>query len=230
MTYDRLTCLVALLMLTGSPAHAKKAKRFQQIKQAPLPEDSRELLQDSLPDVPKQVLACTGVFARDTSHAKLAAEFGPRNVVYREVDGAGGVKNKATVLFDEDPTRRAVVIWRDAAAKAGPVSIEISAPSTWIGPGGIHNGLPLKEVESLNGGAFRIKGFESANGGLASNFKGALGAPPGGCTVTVRFEPGIANPLPPKFSAITGDKDIPSSNPLMRRTRAQVSEWTVNYP
>jgi hypothetical protein len=45
----------------------------------------------------------------------------------------------------------------------------------------------------------------------------------------VRFEPGVANPLPPKFAAITGDKEVASSNPLMRRARPQVSEWTVNY-
>lgn len=229
MTSDKLTCLVALIMLTGSPALAKKAKRFQEIKQAPLPADSKALLQETLPETPKHVLACTGAFARDTSHAKLVAEFGARNVVFKEVDGPDGAKDKATVLFDEDPTRRAVVFWHDAAAKAGPASIDISAPSTWIGPGGIHNGLPLAEVERLNGGAFKIKGFDSANAGLASGFKGALGAPSGGCTLTVRFEPGIANSLPSKFSAITGDKEVPSSNPLMRRTRAQVSEWTVNY-
>jgi hypothetical protein len=228
MTYDKLTCLVALIMLTGSPAYAKKAKRFPEIKQAPLPEDSKELLQQTLPETPKHVLACNGVFARDSTHAKLAAEFGQKNVVFKEVDGADGAKDKATVLFDEDPTRRAVVVWRDTAAKAGPASITVGAPSTWIGPGGIHNGLPLKEVENINGGAFKIKGFESKASGMASSFKGVLGAPPGGCTLTVRFEPGIANPLPPKFSAITGDKDVPSSNPLMRRTRAQVSEWTVN--
>jgi hypothetical protein len=229
MTSDKLTCLVALLMLTGSPAYAKKPKRFQPIKQAPLPADSKELLQETLPAVPKHVLACAGAFARDSSHAKLAAEFGAKNVVFKEVDGPDGAKDKATVLFDEDPTRRAVVFWHDAGAKAGPALIDISAPSTWIGPGGIHNGLPLAEVERLNGGAFKIKGFGSKASGVASSFKGVLGAPPGGCTLTVRFEPGIANPLPPKFSAITGDKDVPSSNPLMRRTRAQVSEWTVNY-
>jgi hypothetical protein len=31
------------------------------------------------------------------------------------------------------------------------------------------------------------------------------------------FEPGIANPLPPKFAAITGDNEVVSPNPLMRR-------------
>ncbi|NVN87884.1 MAG: hypothetical protein HXX15_17540 [Rhodopseudomonas sp.] len=65
--------------------------------------------------------------------------------------------------------------------------------------------------------------------GFVPAFKGALGTPAGGCTLTVRIEPGIANPLPAKFAAITGDKEVPSSNSLMRRARPQVSEWTQNY-
>jgi hypothetical protein len=42
------------------------------------------------------------------------------------------------------------------------------------------------------------------------------------------FEPGIANPLPLKFAAITGDNEVVSPNPLMRRA-AQISQRTGNY-
>jgi hypothetical protein len=42
------------------------------------------------------------------------------------------------------------------------------------------------------------------------------------------FEPGVANPLPPELAAITGDKEVVSPNPLMRRARPQVSQRTVN--
>jgi hypothetical protein len=44
----------------------------------------------------------------------------------------------------------------------------------------------------------------------------------------VRFQPEIANPLPPKFAAITGDKEVMRSNPLIRRAWPEVSEWTLN--
>lgn len=231
--------LVTLLALAVSPLHAKKSRsparqekqrqEKQEPKQEPLPAEEQLLLQDTLPDAPKRVLACAGAFAPDSSHAKLIAEFGAKNVTYRDVEEAGR-KDKASVLFDDDPTRRAVVFWRDAAAKANPLAIAVGAPSTWTGPGGIHNGLPLKEVEKLGGGAFKLTGFDGKNSGLAARFKGALAAPAGGCTLTVRFEPGIANPLPKKFAAITGDKEVPSSHPLMRRARPQVSEWTLSYP
>ena len=41
---------------------------------------------------------------------------------------------------------------------------------------------------------------------------------------------GIANPLPAKYAEITGNKTIASTNKLLRRTRAQVSEWGIGYP
>ena len=231
MTYDKLICLAALLALTGTPLHAKKAKRppAPVQKQEPLPQDSQGLLQQSLPETPKHVLACDGAFAKDTTHAKLVAEFGAKNVIFKEIDGAEGTRDKATVLFDDDPTRRAVVYWRDPGTKANPSAINVGAPSTWVGPGGIHNGLPLKEVEKLNGGAFKLNGFGWDGGGFTQGLKGALAEIPGGCKLSVRFEPGIANPLPAKFAAIIGDKEVPSSSALMRRARPQVSEWTVNY-
>jgi hypothetical protein len=226
MNSARLILLAALCALASAPAQARKPKP---VAAEPLPAESQTLLQDSLPETPKHRLGCDGPFARDTTHDKLAAEFGAKNVAFKQVDGTEGSSDKATVLFDDDPTRRVVVYWRDAAGKANPGSILISAPSTWVGPGGVHNGLPLKEVEKLNGGAFNLSGFGWNGGGLVSGFKGALAGAAGGCTLTVRFEPGIANPLPPKFAAISGDKQVPSSNPLMRRARPQVSEWSVNY-
>jgi hypothetical protein len=223
MIFGKWTGLAGLLLLAAAPLQARSPKP------APLPDDAPALLQNSLPAQPKQELACAGVFAKDTTHAKLTAEFGAKNVVFKEIDGAEGTKDKATVLFDEDPTRRAVVYWNDDKIKRNPRSILIGAPSTWVGPGGIHNGLPLQEVEKLNGGAFKLNGFGWEGGGFVSGFKGALATAPGGCTLTVRFEPGIANPLPAKFAGITGDKEVLSSNPLMRRARPQISEWTVNY-
>src|SRR3954466_8160801 len=151
LTSDRLLCAAALLLLASSPLHAKSARppARPEATREPIQNDQPGLLQDKLPETPKYVLACSGIFGRDTSHAKLAAEFGARNVVFKEVDGQEGTKDKATVLFDDDPTRRAVVYWRDLKARASPTRIDVNAPSTWSGPGGIRNGLPLKEVEKL---------------------------------------------------------------------------------
>jgi hypothetical protein len=36
--------------------------------------------------------------------------------------------------------------------------------------------------------------------------------------------------LPARYAEITGDKTIVSTNKLLRKTRAQVSEWAIGYP
>lgn len=223
-----LICLAAPLIVATSPAEARAAKSKSDSRTEQPAADETDL--DNVADAPPApVLACGGSFARTTSHTKLAAEFGEKNVVYKDVDGLAGRKIKATVLFENDPVKQIIIMWRDQNARNGISSITASAPSTWIGPGGIRNGLPLKQVEKLNGGTFSINGFDWDSGGFASGFKGQFASPPGGCMLSVRFEPGIANPLPKKFAAIVGDRKIPSSDRLMRRAKPMVSEWSVSY-
>jgi hypothetical protein len=223
-----LICLAAPLIVATTPAEPRTAKSKSDSRTEQPVADETDL--DNIADAPRApVLACGGSFARTASHAKLATEFGEKNVVYREIEGPAGRRIKATILFENDPVRQIIVTWRDQAARNGISSITASAPSTWIGPGGIRNGLPLKQVEKLNGGTFSINGFDWDGGGFASGFKGQFAAPPGGCVLSVRFEPGIANPLPKKFTAIVGDRRIPSSDRLMRRAKPMVSEWSVSY-
>ncbi|MBN8980571.1 MAG: hypothetical protein J0I29_04715 [Rhizobiales bacterium] len=185
---------------------------------------------DNLKDAPKPPeLLCSGPFAKDTSHAKLEAAFGAKNVAYKDVELPGNYMKKATVIFDNDPTKRAVFFWRDDKTRANPSSILVEAPSTWSGPGGIRNGLPLKDLEKANGGSFSIVAFGGVNGGLASGLKGPFVNITGGCTVQPRFEPGIANPLPPRYASVTGEQTLVSNNFMLRRVRPQISEWRVNY-
>jgi hypothetical protein len=176
----------------------------------------------------RDAIGCDGAFAKDTSHAKLVTAFGAKNVTFKEVDAAEGSKEKATVLFDDDPTRRIVVFWHDDKNRTRPSIINISAPSLWVGPGGIGNGLKLTDVEKLNGKPFKLAGFDWDGGGFVRELDGRL--KPAGCNLVIRFEPGIANPLPARYAEVTGDKTIVSSNKLLRRTRAQVSEWGIGYP
>jgi hypothetical protein len=184
--------------------------------------------QDNYQPVKRDSLACEGPFAKDTSHAKLVTAFGLKHVVFKEVDGAEGSREKATVLFDDDPTRRIVVYWHDEKARARPSMVSVSAPSLWVGPGGVGNGMTLADVEKLNGKAFKLAGFDWGGGGFVRELDGKL--KPASCNLVIRFEPGIASPLPARYAEITGDKLIVSNNKLLRRTRAQVSEWGIGYP
>ena len=219
MPLQQIPLITALVLATATPALAQSAA-------APATADT----QDDYRPQKRETIACGGPFARDTSHAKLAAAFGAKNVTFREVDGAEGAREKATVLFDDDPTRRIVVFWHDDKSRARPRKVSVGAPSLWLGPGGVGNGMQLKELEKLNGKAFKLSGFEWDGGGFVRELDDRLRSPPGGCTLVVRFEPGIANPLPPRYAEIIGDKIIVSSNKLLRRTRAQVSEWGIGYP
>ena len=178
---------------------------------------------------PAPQLNCAGPFAKDTSHAKLVSEFGDKNVAFKDVETPGHIIVKATVIVDNDPTKRAVIFWGDNKARNKLSSILIEAPSRWQGPGGIRNGLPLKELEKLNGGSFSMVAFGGVNGGNVSGLKGPFVNIAGGCTLVPRFEPGIANPLPPRYASVTGEQTLVSTNFMLRRVRAQIGEWRVNY-
>jgi len=205
--------LIGACLLAGAPPAAAQSA-----------DDTKDNLQPQKRDA----IGCDGAFAKDTTQAKLTAAFGAKNVIFKQVDGAEGSKENATVLFDDDPTKRVVVFWHDEKSRARPSMISVSAPSLWTGPGGVGNGMKLTDAEKLNGKPFKLAGFDWGGGGFVRELDGKL--KPSGCNLVIRFEPGIANPLPAKYAEITGDKTILSNNKLLRRTRAQVSEWGIGYP
>lgn len=214
--------LICAFALTSADAAKKAAKPAE-----PMAQDTSL---NNLKDAPKAPsLACEGPFAKDTTHDKLAAAFGVKNVAFKDVDVTNNVLTKATVLFDGDPTRRLVVFWKDNKTRSKPLSITVEAPSTWTGPGSVRNGLTLKDLEKLNGGGFSVTGFGGVGGGEASKLNSPFVDLPGDCTLKIRFEPGIANPLPPRFASVTGDVLIASTNLVLRRVRPQIVQWSINY-
>jgi len=219
--------LVLFSVFTHSGADAAKKTEKPARPSEPLAQDTSL---NNLKDAPKAPpLACDGPFGKDTTHTKLVTEFGAKNVVFKDVAVISDVKTQASIVFDEDPTKRVVVYWKDSKTRTKPASVSIEAPSTWTGPGGVRNGLTLKDLEKLNGGGFSMTGFGSIGGGEISGLKGPLADVPGDCTLKIKLEPGIANPLPPRFAPVTGDQLIPSKNLVLRRVRPQVSQWSVNY-
>jgi hypothetical protein len=223
--FSRMTCSNSLRRLALAAALSLSGAMYASAQSAP---PTATDVQDNLQPQKRDAIGCEGAFARDTTHARLVTAFGAQNVTFKEVDAAEGPKEKATVLFDDDPTRRVLVFWHDERTRARPSMINISAPSLWIGPGGIGNGMKLSEVVKLNGKPFKLAGFDWHGGGFVRDLDGKLKQ--SSCNLVIRFEPGIANPLPAKYAEITGDKTIASTNRLLRRTRAQVSEWGIGYP
>src|SRR5262245_35376609 len=96
-----------------------------------------------------RVVTCSGVFAKDTSHLKLATAFNSDNVAFGEVDGADGSRLKASVLFPKEPRRRLEVLWLDEGARSGVSVIAINGQSGWTGPKGLALKMPLASLERL---------------------------------------------------------------------------------
>jgi len=214
--------LICSLAITGAEAARNSAKPAE-----PMAQDTSLNNVKDAPQAPS--LACEGPFAKDTTHDKLVAAFGAKNVAFKEVDVTSNVLTKATVLFDADPTRRLVVFWKDDKSRTRPIAVTIDAPSTWTGPGGVRNGLTLRDLERLNGGNFSVTGFGGIGGGEASKLGGPFVNLPGNCTLKIRFAPGIASPLPSRFASVTGDVLIASTNLVLRRVRPQVEQWSIHY-
>src|SRR5262249_24829674 len=93
------------------------------------------------PPAAPRAVACSGAFAKDSSHLKLATVYQSENVVFTEVEASEGKKLMASVLFPKDAKRRLEVWWQNEASRTGIHLIVISGHSTWTAPKGLKIGL-----------------------------------------------------------------------------------------
>lgn len=177
-----------------------------------------------------QAITCEGPFAKDSSDARIAETFGQENVVFSIVEGPEGTKLNATVVFPKDAKRRLEILWHDHAARARPSSVVLAGGSTWVGPGGVHLGAPLAEVEKQNGRPFRLAGFGGDYGGSVMDWQGgALDKLAGACRLGLRFDVDSRAPQAAR-AKVSGDAEFLSSDPEMRAVKPKVSEMFLHYP
>ena len=175
------------------------------------------------------IIACSGVFAKDSSHTKLASAFQSRNVSSTQVDNNVGGKTTASVIYAKDPKRRLEVWWSKSASKSDTHLIVINGQSDWIAPGELHLGLTLAELEKLNGKAFKLSGFDRDHVATLSDWDGGtLSALAGGCKVGISLR---ADPKTPAaaLSALPADRAFASSDASLRAANPTVSEILVAY-
>ena len=174
------------------------------------------------------VVVCNGVFAKDSSHQKLAIAFADKNVAYTQVDSGTGAR-MASVLFGKDPKRRLEVWWSDPVSRSHTHLIVINGHSDWIAPGGLTLGRTLAEVDKLNGKPFKLLGFNKDGVAALSDWDGgALATLPGGCKLGLSLR---ADPNAPASArgALTADREYGSADAAMRAVKPTVSEILVGY-
>ena len=172
-------------------------------------------------------MTCGGVFAKDSTHLKLAIKYDSRNIVFGEVDGPDGTRIKATILYPNDPKRRLEVIWNNDAARTDMSLIVINGQSQWVAPKGLKLGTPLAALEKINGRPFKISGFGADGSASVTGWEGgALTSLPGGCKVGVRLHgrrqgAGEARPR--------GEKEMLSNDANLKAIKPTVAEILIGY-
>jgi hypothetical protein len=208
----------------AAPAQAKTSPDGEELLDTPAKKPAA-----AAAATPALTVACSGPFAKDSSHLKLAIKYDSRNLTFGEVDGPEGSKIPGTILFSNDPKRRLEVIWAKEGARSETSVIAINGKSQWSAPKGMKLGLPLAALEKANGRPFKLSGFDPEGGtGVAGWEGGALGSLPGGCKIGMRF---AADPKAPQEAraAVAGDKEILSSDAGVRALKPTVVEILIGY-
>jgi hypothetical protein len=175
------------------------------------------------------VVTCGGVFAKDTTHLKLATKYDSRNVVSGDVDGPDGTKIPASIIFPNDSRRRLEVLWKNDAARTDPSVISINGKSQWTAPKGLKLGMPLATVEKLNGRPFKLSGIAADGTATVAGWEGgALGSIPGGCQIGMRLSPASKTPDDAR-AALAADKQFLSNDATIRAVKPSVMEILIGY-
>jgi hypothetical protein len=177
---------------------------------------------------PHLVVACSGAFAKDSSHLKLAMAYDLKNVDFSEVD-AGSGKTMASIIYPKDPKRRLEVWWLQPERRKDTYLIAINGQSTWAGPDGLRLGLSLADLEKLNHKPFKLKGFDKDSVASVTDWDGGmLAALPGGCKAGVVLRADARVP-PTVLSALPADREFFSLDPAMRAANPSVTEILIGY-
>jgi hypothetical protein len=180
------------------------------------------------PSAAARSVACSGVFAKDSSHLKLAQAFEAKNIEFGAVAGPDNTSLNASILFGGDPRRRLEVLWQNEAARSDVSLIVITGQSQWSAPKGLRLGLALAALEKLNGKPFKLSGFDQPDGGSALDWQGgALAELPGGCKVGIRLAPD--RKATPEALAAAAGKEFLSNDAAMRAAKPVIAEIVLGY-
>lgn len=173
-------------------------------------------------------VACEGVFASDSSEARLVEAFGRDNVVTGDVDGPEGTTMLATTVYPDDPARALQFTWWDEETNALIANVRL--PPEADGPGGVRTGMSVGEVEALNGEPFELTGFFWDYGGYAGFQSGRLAEIAGGCMLSLSFTPMKDDLTEAQSEAVSGDMMLNSDLPVLGEIDTRLVTINFGYP
>jgi hypothetical protein len=178
---------------------------------------------------PTTVVACSGIFAKDSSHLELVTAFNSKNITSTDVESSDSSKIPASILFPNNPKRRLEVWWSDRTHRSDIYLIVIGGQSTWTAPGGLRLGQNLEQVEKINHKPFKLKGFDKDRIATGSDWDGGeLATLAGDCNAGISLR-ADAKVSAEKIGAISADKEYSSSDPAIRAVKPTVSEILIGY-
>lgn len=201
MTNPKFAAIALLILAAAPPVQAAPAKAGPQVLTCALP-----------------------VGPRDTA-ATIRKRFGAA-AVRAKIDGAEGQQIDGIVLWPKDPARRLeLYLSEDKALRI--TGVGVLGKSRWQ-VGGLRLGDGIVKVQQLNGKPFKLSGFDWDYGGYANDMQhGKLDTLPGGCNLSIRFEPGQVDPYP---EGISGEVTLSSADPKVRAVRPVVDELSISWP
>lgn len=179
------------------------------------------------PAAPDAEFSCSGAYGPDSSEALLIETFGADNVVTAMVPGPEGTEMLATTVYPGDHLKSMQFVWWDEDNRTGLSYVDLAVDQA--GPLGLRLGLSVAEVEAINGQPFIVGGFDWDYGGYANIEAGAI-RDYADCFISIRFSPMGDYPQGIDASAISGDIEVPSSEPLLADVDAQVVVLSLGYP
>jgi len=178
---------------------------------------------------PQYVLRCGPPIPSNTSHEKLARQFGAKNVTVEKMDRGDGNFVGRTVLFANDPTRRIEIEWLDDGGKTCPTNVQVPGEKNrWIGPFGIRTGMTLQQIENLNGAKFKVLEFGSKTAVFANFRDGKFYRPTPRCAASATFE--LAGDPPEEFLKRLAADEIDSKDPALLALKPKVQSYSISYP
>jgi len=169
------------------------------------------------------------VFAKNSSHLKLAIKYDSGNLVYDDVVGQGGVKLKASILYPKDPRRRLEVLWNNEQARTDLAVVAINGRSQWSAPGGLKLGLTIAAIEKANGGPFKLSGFGSDGTASITSWEGgSLGKLAGGCKAGVTLSLDRRSPEGARGN-VSSANELMSNDNNLKAVKPTISEILIGY-